>query len=97
MKAITNYRELKNELMFQSEDGPLCGWIIFNGEKMFVSKHWSYDGGYPVYESDEIGAKPIGDLICDKNWFPWIVDGVQQKEHGCWDLFDCKMILQREN
>jgi hypothetical protein len=94
MKAVNTYRELKAALTYKTEDGPLCAWIVFNGQEMFVSKHWSYDGGFPVYKDDAIGSDCIGELVSDGNWYPWVVDGEVQKEHGIWEMNDSKLVLK---
>jgi hypothetical protein len=96
MKKVSTYRELKKHLQSDGqESGTLCGFIEFQGNKMYVRKHWSYDGGFPCY-SDETCLEPAGELFPDGTWFPYIIDGIQQLRHGYIELQDCKLIFKSE-
>jgi hypothetical protein len=96
MKNVTTYRELKSACHPDGQgSGTIQGWIEFEGKPMFIRKHWSYDGGFPAY-TDESISSCIGELIPDGNWFPYIVDGVQQLRHGWIQLNDSKLVFKHE-
>lgn len=98
MKAIkiNTYRELKKSLKADGQgSGTIEGWIEFEGVKMFVRKHWSYDGGFPAY-TDETISNCIGELFTTNNWFPYIIDGVQQLRHGYIELQDSNLKFVNE-
>jgi hypothetical protein len=96
MKTVSTYRELKSELNADGQgSGTVEGWVEFEGKKMFIRKHWSYDGGFPAY-TDETISNCIGELFPKGEWFPWLVDGVQQLRHGYIELQDCKLTFINE-
>lgn len=96
MEKVSTYRELKKALKPDGqESGTICGFIQFEEKKIYVRKHWSYDGGFPCY-SDEDCLQSVGELFPDGNWFPYKIDGVQQLRHGCIELQDSKLIFKPE-
>jgi len=95
MEAITTFSELRKALGTDSQgSGTECGWITFEAKKVYVRRHWSYSGGYPIYE-DESCLVELGEFV-NGEWFPIIIDGVQQKcYHGVYDAYDCKLSLKK--
>lgn len=93
--SITTFSELRDCLGTNNQGtGTECGWIFFEETKMYVNRHWSYSGGYPVYK-DETCLVEVGELVTGE-WFPYIVDGVQQKDfHGLCDAYDCNIVLKK--
>lgn len=99
MTTVTTIKELQNALSEDGqESGTMQGWIIFEGQKMFVRKHWSYQGGFPVY-SDETINTLIGLLKRDGEAFKYELHGVPQYRHGVksWPEYDFKLTLVNEN
>ncbi len=99
--SITLFSELRATLGTDSQgSGTECGWVMFNNQNLYVLRHWSYSGGYPVY-FDEACLYPLGEFESpedDKEWFPVVVDGVAQKcKHGIYPLYDCKILLKEQN
>lgn len=76
-------RQLQSELFSDpSNYNTKLGWIEFNGQKMFVRKHWSYEGGYPCY-SDQECLNELGELVIDYTTKThYEIEGVKQYEHG---------------
>jgi hypothetical protein len=98
METVTTYRELRKQLTADGQgSGTAQGWIIFNGVKMFVRKHWSYDGGYPCY-ADENCVDCLGELF--KNYETsrdYVVNGVVIKDiHNYRDLLDFDLKFKPE-
>lgn len=97
--SITLFSELREVLGTDGQgSGTECGWIVFNNQRMYVRRHWSYSGGYPVY-TDETCLVELGELETPENnneWFPVIIDGVAQKcKHGIYPLYDCKILFKK--
>jgi hypothetical protein len=98
--TVKTFQELKNALGTDEQgSGTQCGWVVFNNQKIYVRRHWSYSGGFPVY-LDEACLFFLGELVNSKNdedWFPYFIDGIRQQEHGIWDLFDCNLLFEKAN
>lgn len=101
MTTINTLQELKKALHGESQnDNTRCGWVMFNGQKLYVRKHWSYDGGYPVY-TDETCTTSIGELFCITETAQPAIDenGKPILRHGYQTVYDfeLKLVLDEKN
>jgi hypothetical protein len=99
--TIKTFSELRKALGTDGQDsGTECGWIVFNNQELYVRRHWSYGGGYPIY-LDEACLYSFGKLQASENdndWFPIIIDGIHQKcVHNLYKLYDCNVLLVKQN
>lgn len=94
MKSVITIQELKKALYGESQNYKTrCGWIEFEGRRIYVRKHWSYDGGFPAY-ADERCVHPIGELFAiTESAFPYVIDGKVQCQHNVsdWIIYDFKL------
>ena len=97
MKNVKTYQELKKALGTDEQgSGTQCGWIIFNGQKMYVRKHWSYSGGFPAYKNEDMDES-IGELFGGKDYFEYCINGVPQLHNGWQPMLDSKLEMRNEN
>jgi hypothetical protein len=97
MNTVTTIQELKKSLFADGQgSGTLEGWIDFEGQKFFVRKHWSYDGGYPAY-FDEACTQDAGEFKRTGEPFHYMIDGNPQYRHGVpsWPIYDSKISLSK--
>ena len=61
-KAVNSFIELKNALHPDGQgSGTLEGVVTIDSKDFFVRKHWSYSGGFPVYD----GNIQVGEIVLD--------------------------------
>lgn len=59
-KEVTTFQELKGLLHPDGQSsGTLVGNVNIDGEDFFIRKHWSYSGGFPVYDGDN----QVGEIV----------------------------------
>ena len=99
MVTVNTYQELRESLNGDGQgSGTKQGWVIFKGQKLFVRKHWSYEGGYPVY-TDESSSTSIGELKKSGEAFPYTINGEPQYKNNYTGtpLYNFNLVLSNEN
>jgi hypothetical protein len=94
MKNIKTFRQIKEQLKSTIDhSNTFEGWVKFDNIKMYARVHWSQRvEGFPVYK-DESCRDFIGYLKSDGKWFPYLVNGVQQKKNEWIPIEDSFLIL----
>ncbi len=96
MNTVRTIQELKTNLGGDGqESGTVQGWVNFEGNALFVRKHWSYSGGFPAYE-DESCTEDVGEFGVIGEPFPYVLNGEPQYRHGVkeWPVFDQTLVLK---
>lgn len=96
MNTVSTIQQLKASLTGDGqESGTQQGWVIFEGQKLFVRRHWSYSGGYPVYRDADM-QHSVGELqVKPGTATHYHLNGEPQYRHGVkdWPVYDHAIAL----